>query len=365
MIPAGNVLSLGANFYNITNVYLSQALPYISVNVIASQSANVNPNNALADLEFNSVPQLLFKNSNHIWYQLTSGASATYNQQNGQTAYPNGFTVASSYAAAGQKGSNQYFKYSVNEYDVPSSTSTNDVVQFGIYNSSSAGAQNFQFVLNQSVGGTKNNMTYVPSAGSSVNAPLGFITERGTEVASISPSAVTLNFAKVVDTLQFVAGPVTGVTGSNTVSTSSIGPVGVGQAVPGYANLTISKVNASCAFTSTSCSVAGLSNLTATPSVTSAVVPVSLNTATTPIAVLDSNANQASTLILVGSKYVNSVSAQVFAQNSGLNSSFGPGQVVVSAEGTNRILVAGYSASDTVNAGNQFINDLLQAAGSP
>jgi len=90
-----------------------------------------------------------------------------------------------------------------------------------------------------------------------------------------------------------------------------------------------------------------------------------LNTAVTPLAVLDSQANNASTLIVVGSKYVNSVAAQIFAQNPSFASSFGPtgpNSVAVTAFGTNRILVAGYSANQTVQAGNEFIQALLAAA---
>ncbi|MDE1849992.1 MAG: hypothetical protein KGI00_04660, partial [Candidatus Micrarchaeota archaeon] len=141
-------------------------------------------------------------------------------------------------------------------------------------------------------------------------------------------------------------------------------PYGVGQAT-NLANVTIGKVNATCtggSGASSSCTVTGLANLTATPSVTQAVVPVSLNTATTPLVVLDSNANQAATLVLVGSKYVNSVSAQLFAQNPSLDSSFGTSSVVEQAFGGNRILVAGYTANQTVQAGNEFIQALLAAA---
>jgi hypothetical protein len=263
------------------------------------------------------------------------------------------------------EGQHKYGTYTINEYNVPSYTGANgaDALAFGIYNSSNSGSNPFQFVVNQSTTGTKNNMSYTSSQNVVTNAPNGFITERGSKVASETPSTLTVNLAKVVDTLQFVVGPVVGVTTSNTVTSQSVGPVGVGQAVPGFSNLTVSKVNATCTFASTSCSVSGLSNLTATPSVTSAVVPVELNTATTPLVVLDSNANSAATLIVVGSLYVNSVAQQVFAQNPSLNSSFGPSSVVASAEGTNRILVAGYTANQTVTAGNEFINQLLQAAG--
>jgi hypothetical protein len=164
--------------------------------------------------------------------------------------------------------------------------------------------------------------------------------------------------AKSVDMLQFIVGPAsTAVTSAEHV----IGPFAVGaQALP---NVTIANVTANCTFSTTSCVVNGISNLSATPSVTQAITPVKLNTAATPLAVLDTNANQASTLIVIGSKYVNSIAAQIFAQNPSLNSTFGPGSVIVQAFGTNRILVAGYTANETVQAGNEFIQDLLTAAG--
>ncbi|MDE1846736.1 MAG: hypothetical protein KGH52_01620, partial [Candidatus Micrarchaeota archaeon] len=149
----------------------------------------------------------------------------------------------------------------------------------------------------------------------------------------------------------------------STVSTTTAkyGPYGVGQST-NIANVTIANVTATCtggSASTSSCSITGLSNLTATPSATQAITNVPVNTATTPIAVLDSNANSASTLIVVGSKYVNTVAQQIFSQNPSLDSSFGSGSVIVQAFGTNRILVAGYTAQQTVQAGNQFIQDLL------
>ncbi|MGC9205314.1 MAG: hypothetical protein ACP5FN_03520, partial [Candidatus Micrarchaeia archaeon] len=185
-----------------------------------------------------------------------------------------------------------------------------------------------------------------------------FRTERGSEIASITPTQITYDMAKSVDMLQFIVGPAT-----TTVSSQyhTIGPFGIGaSALP---NVTIANVSATCSFSTTSCSVTGLSNLTATPSATQAITPVKLNTVATPLAVLDSQANNASTLIVIGSKYVNSVAAQIFAQNPSLSTSFAPGTVIVQAFGTNRILVAGYTANDTITAGNEFIQDLLTAAG--
>ncbi|MDE1767908.1 MAG: S-layer protein [Candidatus Micrarchaeota archaeon] len=368
-LPSGtNSIGLGENLYNVTNIYLSRVVPLVNANVVNYGTGIAGAANAIGNtmavLSVQS-PQLMYiQTSGQSNYHLTSGSTVSYNQQNGQ---PTETFSLSPVTPSSIFGSHQYFTYALTENAVPGSTSTSDMLEIGVFNNTAGIGTSPYFQLNTSLSNNRNNLTYVSSQSNQVNAPVGFYTERGTKVASISPSSVTLDLAKAVDTLQFVVGPTSGTSSNATSLTTQVGPVGVGQAVPGFANLTVSKVNATCAFSSTSCSVSGLSNLTATPSVTSAITPVAggLNTATTPLAVLDSNANSASTLIVVGSKYVNSVAAQIFAQNSALNASFGPGSApVVSAEGTNRILVAGYSANQTVQAGNQFINDLLQAAGS-
>ncbi len=363
---SSNTLSLPNQYYNITNIYLSRALPYITVNVVGGDVASSTAN-TLAQLTTLSTPAFLYSvpNQNYLDVEVATGANAlTYNQQNGQAAYQGGFQVHTVAPGVGTNSNHEYFTYNVIEYDVPGSTTWTDALAFGIYNSTTAGAQNFQFQLNESSTGTKNNVTYTSSQGGSVQVPKGFVTERGSSVASINPGSLTFNLAKAVDTLQFVVTPYTTSLG-NATTQKTVGPVGVGQAVPGYANLTVYNVSATCGGVSASsseCNITGLANVTATPSVSQAVVPVALNTATTPLAVLDTNANSAATLIVVGSKYVNSVAGQIFAQNPALNSSFGQGSVIVQAYGTNRILVAGYSANETVQAGNQFINDLLTAA---
>ncbi len=361
-LPGGsNSVGLGELLYNVTNMYFSRPVPLLDANVVTYTPPTTAVGNTLAYLSSTTPYLMYYSQSGQSNYRLTSGSSVNYNQQNGQ---PIEYFNLSASTVSGVSGtSKQYFTYKVTEYPVPAITSTNDVLELGIYNSSTGISASPYFQLNTSVAGTKNNATYVSSQGTSVNAPQGFMTERGSKVASISPTSVTLDLAKAVDTLQFVVSPTIGYNASTSSTTTSVGPVGIGQAVPGVANLTVSKVNATCAFTATSCNVTGLGNLTATPSQTQAVTPVYLHTDTTPLVVLDSQANPAATLIVVGSKYVNSVAGQVFAQNPSLNSSFGPSSVVVSAEGTNRILVAGYSANQTVQAGNQFIQQLLQAAG--
>jgi hypothetical protein len=375
-------------FYNITNVTLSTALPGVSVYVVGQPSGTTSwkgaggvatvaavTANSLAYLTTQS-PEAMYESSGNNYYQFSATSQVGYNQWNGQTVTPTGgFSVASTPPSSPTSQTvYQYFTYNMVEYNVPGSQSFEDALQFGIYNNTNGPGSSFGFELNRTSGQNRNNLTYYSSnvlgdlsgtaASTSVAAPVGFVTERGSKVAVITPSSLTVDLAKAVDTLQFVVSPQSVVVNSTTTS-SSIGPVGVGQSVPGFSNLTVSEVNATCAFGATSCSVSGLANVTATPSVTSAVVPVPLNTAATPLVVLDSNANSAATLIVVGSKYVNSVAGQIFAQNPTLNSSFGPTSVVVQAYGTNRVLVAGYTANQTVQAGNQFIADLLSSASTP
>ncbi len=367
------------SLYNVTNIWLSTSLPGVTVTVDAG-SNTFTGGNTLAQLTTVASPQTLLAVSGKPYQNTLTSGGVTYNQQNGQAVINQGIVVATAGTTGyGPTSPHQYFTVNVPEYNVPSSQTYQDALGFSVVNSTASGGNggqmNWGYELNNSVStfagigvGTRQNMTYQSSqvfsgvtGASNVNAAVGFMTERGSKVAQISTNQDTIDLATTPDLLQFVVTPSSTVVNSTTTS-KKVGPVGVGQAVPGFANLTVSAVNATCAFSSTSCTVSGLANVTATPSVTSAVVPVSLNTATTPLVVLDSNANSAATLVVVGSKYVNSVAAQVFAQNPTLNSSFGPTSVVVQAYGTNRILVAGYTSNQTVQAGNQFINDLLQSA---
>jgi S-layer protein (TIGR01564 family) len=144
---------------------------------------------------------------------------------------------------------------------------------------------------------------------------------------------------------------------------STIGPFSIGQAITGIPNLTVANIEAKISVSNSSYTIAGINNITATPSVSQATTPVLLkNLSTTPIAVLDSNANPGSTLILVGSGYVNSLSKQL---QSSYNISITPTSApIVEAYGTNRILVAGYTAAQTTQAANTFISDLYAAAAS-
>ena len=107
--------------------------------------------------------------------------------------------------------------------------------------------------------------------------------------------------------------------------------------------------------------MSGISNVTATPSVSSATQPVLLkNLTTAPLVVLDSAANPANNLILVGSGYVNSLSQQLQSTyNVTVTPTTGP---ITKAYGANRIMVAGYTANQTTSAANTFIEQLYANA---
>ncbi len=364
-------VALTTALYNVTAVKLSRALPgAITANVNTYMTANAANTVELGSLTNGGNGDILYgPQSGKVYYSVAgaSGNSVIYNQQNGQPTSTFQLTMSN---PAVSSAVSQYGYFSMNEVAVPTNTAAQDQLNFGIYNSTGGVNANPLFQLNDSAtltspsftGGAKNNMTYVSTQTDAMNVNQGFVTERGSVVQTISPTSVTVNFAKAVGMLEFIASASNATVANAT--THVVGPIKIGQSVPGLANVTVENVTASCAVGASAgnCTVSGVSNLTATPSVTQAVTPVKLNTATTPLAVVDSNANSASTLIVVGSKYVNSVAAQVFAQNPSLNTSFGPGSVVVQAFGGSRILVAGYTANETVQAGNQFIQQLLSAS---
>ncbi len=354
--------------YNVTGIKLIPSGPLppggLSVTVEGASNSLVN----LAKLINAAGPTVLYSVSgkNYPYEELASGNTVNYNQP-GQPSQP--FTVAAN--ATGTQpnvGVGQYFTYTVNELAVPTNSLAEDQLSFGLFNNTGGNTAEPLFQVNYTAAGAQhNNVTYTSSTGAdSFAVRSGFRTERGSTVASITPTTDTFDLAKTVDTLQFVVGPVTS---SNTAlsTTTNYGPYTVGQTT-NIANVTIAQVNASCTFSSTTCTVVGTNALVATPSVTQAVVSSHLNTVNTPIAVLDTNANNASSLVVVGSAYVNSVAGQIFAANPQFASSFdnggasGPNAVTVQAFG-NKILVAGYTANQTVTAGNQFITQLLAAAG--
>ena len=380
-------------FDNVTNITLSKSVPGISsVSVFVANAANVIPSgnfivsgnvlsaglvnvataNGLtyAVLTPSAAPVVTYANTNGKNYNLTTAsANVMYNQYNGQT--PEAFNLSQTNSITDvppYKSQYQYFSYSITEYPVPGSVSSNDVIAFGIANSSVGTSASTAFQLNETATsssniGVLNNLTYTSTQPASVNAGTGFITERGSQITSIGQSAIKLNLAKSVDMLSFLVAP-SNVTVTKTYKT--YGPFKVGQSLSsmGLPNATISSVNASVTLSNT-VSISGISNLTAVPSVSNAEQVVLLsNLSTNPLVLLDnaSSLNPSSNLILVGSGYVNSLSKQVQTAYNVTNADLNVSSGVVQAYGSNRILVAGYSASQTTAAANKFIEDLYAAA---
>ena len=337
----------------VTNVTLSEPMPGITV---AVSSANVLTTAA---------PEIMYLKSGQSNYYLTSGSSINFNQNNGETP---SFTLSdiSSPKAIGSTGPYAFYTYTMNEYPVPFNTTAVDSFGLEIANATSGGPT-ATFDLNYSLTNTHDNVTYTTNTQNSLATSVasfpvkqGFYSERGSEVSSISPGSVTINFAKGVDMLNFVVSPYNITAVSKSFKT--VGPVGIGQPVPNVPNVTVASVTANISVSDVSgATVTGISNLTAIPSVSSATTPVLLkNLTTSPLVVLNSTANPSSNLILIGSGFVNGLSAQVQAAN---NVTFTPTSApVLQAFGSNRVLIAGYYANQTTAEANAFIQDLYASA---
>jgi hypothetical protein len=304
----------------------------------------------------------LYTVSGQNYYSTTSSAaSINYNQQNGQPI-ANAVLVGITTAVTAGNAIHELYSYKVGELSVPSNTVAIDYLGVGIYNATPTSSP--ELLLNYSIGGQPHNVSYTSTQGTTIGVPVSFRTEKGSKIASITPSTDTFDMATAVDQLQFSVSA----TGSNTVvskSTRTVGPYTVGQAT-NLPNVTIAAVNATPVLSGQSTyKIIGASNLTATPSVAQATVPVLLKnlSSTAPLVVLDSNANSGSNLILVGSGYVNSLSAQLESAYN-LTSKISSGGELMQAVGDNRILVAGYSADQTLQEANNFISQLYSLAGS-
>ena len=354
-----NTLQLNTPLYNVTAIQIqgNDALPIYSsgslgIAVATSNSANTVQTTTIATL--NSISSgIIYPQSGKVYDGFSTSTQTTYNQQNGQPTTT--FSVGSASAASAGAGIHNLGSYTINE--VADSTPQYDQLAVGLFNNTPGTTP--YYILNYSVGGNHNNVTYTPTSGSAIQVQKGFRTERGSEVVSISPQSDTFSIAKAIDLLQFSVSPNT----SNTVvnkAVSTDGPYSIGQAT-NIPNVTVANIEAKISVSNSSYTIAGINNITATPSVSQATTPVLLkNLSTTPIAVLDSNANPGSTLILVGSGYVNSLSKQLESSyNISVTATSAP---IVQAYGTNRILVAGYTAAQTTQAANTFISDLYAAA---
>ncbi len=359
-----NALTLTTPLYNVTSIQIEsgRALPVgangaFSINVINNNGLFLASNVSIGLLASVS-PGVLYPQASKV-YDGFSQSSVIYNQQNGQTT--NTFSISQSSPTGA--GAQQYYKFYIGEQAVPSNTAAVDSFGIGIYNNTLGTQQSTLFDVNYSVNGQHNNVTYTGTSGTAFAVKTGFRSEKGSQVAAISPTQDTFSMAEAQDYLQFSLTPST----SNTAVTKAVsehGPYTIGQAT-NIANVSIANVEASIQLKNSTYTISGIGNIIATPSVKSATTPVLLKSlSTTPLVVLDSQANttSGSNLILIGSGYVNSLSQQL---QKSYNISFVPSSApIAQAYGSNRILIAGYYANQTTSAANSFIDQLYAAAAS-
>ncbi|MGC8608219.1 MAG: hypothetical protein ACP5L5_11760, partial [Vulcanisaeta sp.] len=209
-----SVTSTGSFFNNITNIQLSYPLPSPGVTVEVYASANTqtpvtdSTNNVLLATLTYYGPALTYTQPGTNYNLISSSLSATYS---GESGFSTPMTLAT--AAPAAKGPTQYFNFYYPEYDLPTSSSLASSIVLQITNASTT--------TPPSVGSSLYYLNYTPALGVSgaisytssqsgskpVKAPAGFRTERGSYVASITPTQVTYDMAKSVDMLQFVVGP--------------------------------------------------------------------------------------------------------------------------------------------------------------
>ena len=191
---------------------------------------------------------------------------------------------------------------------------------------------------------------------------VGFITDRGSKFTSIATTSAAFKVAKKVCEGQYFVKT----SGTSPSEPIAVGPLAEGESTVGLAGGIVIKVTqisedvgtCTAAAGGATCTVTGLDTLTATPSVTSTGIATDIDTATNKLVVLDSAADRAATLIVVGGNTVNTVADEIIRSS---NIDLRTDTVVVRAIGTNRILVAGYSAQDTMTAGDQFVQALIAA----
>ncbi len=173
----------------------------------------------------------------------------------------------------------------------------------------------------------------------------GYTTYRGNIFNSISSTAASINYATSVARARFTltkGGTTSSTTGSDASVTLKEGdPYTIGA---GY-SLTVDSITAKVAGGAEG--VTGVDLLK--PSVSEAAVVTPLNTATNPLVVLDAQASDTANLIVVGGQIVNTVAA-----GAGVNLKTGD-EPIVRVMGSTKLIVAGYTAADTQEAGNALI----------
>ena len=177
----------------------------------------------------------------------------------------------------------------------------------------------------------------------------GFTTGRGNIFNSISSTSASISYATSIAKARFtLTGGASGGSSGNDATVNL--KEGDDYVVGGGYKLKVATITANVG--GVSGDVSGIDALV--PSIEKAAVVTALNTASNPLVVLDSQASDTANLIVIGGQVVNSV-----ASAAGVNLKQGD-EPIVKVFGSTKLVVAGYSAADTSEAGNALINWLSE-----
>lgn len=191
---------------------------------------------------------------------------------------------------------------------------------------------------------TASGTTYFYYGGTAYES--GYISPRGSKATSMSSTGATLNYAtSLAHALYTLAKAGTETTGASSTTDFKIGEDALNDG--GY-KVVVKGVNAGGGVAGGQ--ISGIENLH--PSVATADSVVNLNTASTPLVVLDSQASTTQPLIVVGGPMVNSVASTVLGGRGALTA----GTEAMVKVFDDKIVVAGYLADDTMAAANALIN---------
>jgi len=176
----------------------------------------------------------------------------------------------------------------------------------------------------------------------------GFITQRGTRFLSLGTTSASIQYPKTVVKAKYTL-KTAGTNATAGTVTLNLGVGEKGTIDTGYV-ATVSGIAASASGAAGTSGLTGLDAIAANP--TKAAVVKELNTGTTPLVLLDSDSDaaQASAVIVVGGPIVNTLAKDQPAQA-------GDSKVVVQG---GKIFVFGWTAADTTAAGNELISWLAQ-----
>ncbi|MFI5412425.1 MAG: hypothetical protein ACHQX1_00875 [Candidatus Micrarchaeales archaeon] len=205
--------ALPSNLYNITNIHINRALPvglqYLGLLIeidAVTKSGNQVTYTPLAAL-INATPGVIYNAPSQSYYSLSqvAGHVTQFTVAKGET--PVNFYLN---VVAPGGGYTEYYSYVMNEIAAPPTPAVSirqSYIAIAIWNTTKGTGASILFTVNRSTAYAKpGNLTYRSTAWGTVQFPVeaNSITERGSEIYSITPTQDVIGFAKKIQTLRFI-----------------------------------------------------------------------------------------------------------------------------------------------------------------